>query len=146
MHAGFLILLAFFSFSNLFAQSWPQRPVRLVVPFTPGGNVDIVTRIVAQGLAEELKQNVVVENKPGANAAIGAEYVARAAPAGTPPEIVARLNRALNAATARADVRDRLLKAGVQPATSTAEETQKMVNAEWRRWGDVARRAGIKPE
>ena len=42
-----------------------------------GGNVDIVARIVAQGMSEELKQGVVVENKPGANAAIGAEYVAR---------------------------------------------------------------------
>ena len=64
--------------SNAFAQSnWPERAVHVVVPFTPGGNVDIVARIVAQGMSEELKQGVVVENKPGANAAIGAEYVAR---------------------------------------------------------------------
>jgi tripartite-type tricarboxylate transporter receptor subunit TctC len=312
------IFLALLLCSGAFAQNYPDKPVRLVVPFTPGGNVDIVARIVAQGLGEELKQNVVVENKPGANAAIGAEYVARAAPdgytlllgtaethalnphlrkalpydplrdfssvgivdrfpfalvvspklpaadlagfiayarrnpgklnfaswgngstsqiafeqvkqaagvdlvhvpfqgavpaitavaagtveafvvplsvarpqaqsgrvklvavtsakredaapevptaveqglqvvftgwhvlaapAGTPPDIIARLNRALNAVNARADVRERLLKAGVQPAASTPEETQAMVRAEWQRWGDVARKAGIMPE
>src|SRR5215218_6822105 len=63
--------------SSALAQGWPDRPVHVIVPFTPGGNVDIVARIVAQGMSEELKQGVVVENKPGANAAIGAEYVAR---------------------------------------------------------------------
>ncbi|HVL57468.1 MAG TPA: tripartite tricarboxylate transporter substrate-binding protein, partial [Burkholderiaceae bacterium] len=62
--------------------SFPERPIHIVVPFTAGGNVDIVARTVAQGLSEQLKQNVVVENKPGANAIIGAEFVARAAPDG----------------------------------------------------------------
>ena len=301
-----------------FGQTFPDRPVHIVVPFTPGGNADIVARIVAQGITDELKQSVVVENKPGANAAIGAEAVARAAadgymllfgtaeslalnphlrkalaydplkdfasvgivdrfpfalvvspklgaaglagfviqakaspgrlnfaswgngstsqiafeqlkqtagidlvhvpfqgaapaitavaagsvealmvplsvarpqaqggrvalvavtsakreeaapevptaaeqgqnvvisgwhilaaPAGTPPAVIAQLNRALNAATARADIRDKLLKAGVQPVASTPEETQAMVRAELQRWGEVARKAGIRSE
>ena len=69
--------------SSTFAQTgFPDRPVHVVVPFTPGGNTDIVTRIVAHGLSEELKQSVVVENRPGASAAIGAAYVAHAAPDG----------------------------------------------------------------
>jgi len=69
--------------SSAFAQTgFPDRPVHVVVPFTPGGNTDIVTRIVAHGLSEELKQSVVVENRPGASAAIGAAYVAHAAPDG----------------------------------------------------------------
>jgi tripartite-type tricarboxylate transporter receptor subunit TctC len=313
-----LVALAFAASSSVFAQSgYPDRPVHVVVPFTPGGNVDIVARFVAQGMAEELKQSVVVENKPGANAAIGAEFVARAkpdgytvlfgtaeshalnphlrkalpydplkdlatvgivdyfpfslviapklpvkglaefvahakqndgklnfaswgngstsqiafeqikqaagmnlvhvpfqgaapaitavaagdvqafvvplsvarpqaangrvklvavtsakreetapevptateqgipvvingwhvlaVPAGTPPEIVTRLNRALNAANARPEVRERLLKAGVQPASSSVEEAQAMVKAEWQRWGEVARKAGLQP-
>lgn len=314
-----LILLALFAASGAFAQGgFPDKPVHIVVPFTPGGNVDIVARIVSQGLSEELKQAVVVENKPGANAAIGAEYVARsaanghallfataeshalnphlrkslqydpmrdftsigvvdrfafslvvspklavaglaefvahakknpgklnfaswgngstsqiafeqikqaagiemvhvpfqgaapaiaavaagsveafvvplsvarpqaasgrvkllavtsaareaaapevptateqgvpvvisgwhvlAAPAATPREIVAQLNRALNAVTARPDIRDKLLKAGVQPANTSPEEAQALVRAEWQRWGEVARKAGISPE
>lgn len=62
--------------------TFPARPLRLVVPFTAGGNVDLVARIVAQALGEQLGQNVVVENRPGANAIIGAESVARAAPDG----------------------------------------------------------------
>jgi tripartite-type tricarboxylate transporter receptor subunit TctC len=305
-----LIVLALLCSSSAFAQ-----PYRIVVPFPPGGNVDIVARIVAQGLAEEMKQGVIVENKPGANAAIGADYVARSAPDGktllfataethalnphlqkklsydplkdftsvaivdrfpfslvvspklpvsslgdfvayakkndgklnyaswgngsiaqiafeqlkqstginlvhvpfqgaapaitavaagnveafivplsvarpqaasgrvkllavtsakrddsapevptateqgvpvvitgwhvlavpsaTPQRIVSSLNSSLNAVTARADIREKLLKAGVQPATSTPEEAQNMVKAEWQRWGNVARTAGI---
>ena len=72
-----LFAIALLAASSALAQGWPDRPVHVIVPFTPGGNVDIVARIVAQGMSEELKQGVVVENKPGANAAIGAEYVAR---------------------------------------------------------------------
>jgi tripartite-type tricarboxylate transporter receptor subunit TctC len=305
-----LLALALLGCSTGFAQT-----IHIVVPFTPGGNVDIVARIVAQGLTEELKQSVIVENKPGANAAIGADYVARATPNGhtllfataethalnphiqkklsydplkdfttigivdrfpfslvvspklpvanlgefvayakkhdgklnfaswgngstsqiafeqlkqstgmnlvhvpfqgaapaitavaagnveafivplsvarpqaangrvkllavtsekrevsapdvptaseqgipvvitgwhvlaapsrTPQNLVSSLNRSLNAVTARADTREKLLKAGVQPATSTPEEAQDMVRAEYQRWGSVAKTAGI---
>jgi len=300
------------------AQAWPERPIHLVVPFTPGGNVDVAARIVAQGMAEDLKQPVIVENKAGANAAIGAEFVARAkadgytalfataethalnpylrkslpydplkelpavgivdrfpfsivvspgvpakdlrqfidyakanpgklnfsswgngstsqiafeqikqvtgtdlvhvpfqgaaaaitavaagdvqafvvplsvaqpqaangrvkllavtsdqreaaapdvptakeqgvlvsisgwhvlaVPAGTPPDVMQRLNRALNAANANPDVKERLLKAGVQPVTSSIEEAQSMVKGEYGRWGEVARKAGLQPQ
>lgn len=62
--------------------TFPDRPLRVVVPFAAGGNVDIVTRIIAGGLSESLGQSVVVENKAGANGVIGAESVARAAPDG----------------------------------------------------------------
>ena len=305
-----LLVLALLGWSNAFAQ-----PIHIIVPFTPGGNVDIVARIVAQGLTEELKQSVIVENKPGANAAIGADYVARATPNGhtllfataethalnphiqkklsydplkdfttigivdqfafslvvspklpvanlgefvayakkhdgklnfaswgngstsqiafeqlkqstgmnlvhvpfqgaapaitavasgnveafivplsvarpqaangrvkllavtsakreesvpdvptaseqgipvvitgwhvlaapsrTPQATISSLNKALNAVTAKTEVREKLLKAGVQPATSTPEEAQHMVRAEFQRWGSVARSAGI---
>lgn len=284
-----LLLLSFAACSSAAAQ-----PVHVIVPFTPGGNVDIVARIVAQGLSEETKQPFIVENKPGANAAIGADYVAHlqknlsydplkdfttvgivdqfafslvvsprlpvanlgefiahakkndgklnfaswgngstsqiafeqlkqstginlvhvpfqgaapaitavasgnveafivplsvarpqaasgrvkllavtsakredsapevptateqgvpvvisgwhvlAAPSATPPRVVVALNKALNTVTARADVREKLLKAGVQPAASTPDEAQAMVRAEHQRWGEVAKRAGI---
>ena len=312
------LLGALLTTTGALAEGWPERPIRLVVPFTPGGNVDVVARIVAVGLADDLKQAVIVENKPGANAAIGAEWVARskpdgytallgtaethalnpylrkdlpydpikelpavgivdrfpfslvvspnlgasdlrqfiayakgnpgklnfgswgngstsqvafeqikqvggidlmhvpfpgaaaaitattagdvqafvvplsvaqpqaaggrvkliavtgdqreatapdvptakeqgvpvsitgwhvlAVPAGTPPEVMQRLNRALNAANANADVKEKLRKAGVQPATSTIDEAQRMVKDEYQRWGQVARKAGLEPQ
>ncbi|WP_426956538.1 tripartite tricarboxylate transporter substrate binding protein [Muricoccus radiodurans] len=64
------------------AQSFPARPLRLVVPFPAGGASDIIGRTLAAHMAETLGQPVVVDNRPGANTAIGAEAVARAAPDG----------------------------------------------------------------
>ena len=60
------------------AQEWPQRPLRILVPYAAGGNSDLMARIVAQRLSESLKQQVVVENRLGANGALATEAVARA--------------------------------------------------------------------
>lgn len=60
------------------AQDWPKRPVRLVVPFAPGGSGDIVARILAPALSEQLGQRFIVDNRPGAAGNIGVEIVARA--------------------------------------------------------------------
>lgn len=62
--------------------AWPARPVKLVVPFAPGGAVDIVGRLAARYLSDELKQQVFVENKSGAGGSLGTEFVAKAAPDG----------------------------------------------------------------
>src|SRR5499433_3289038 len=60
------------------AQDWPQRPVRMIVPFGPGGGADIIGRIVAQSLQEKFGQPVVIENRPGAGGTLGNEAAARA--------------------------------------------------------------------
>ena len=57
--------------------AWPEKPVRIIVPFAPGGGTDIIGRIVAQQLNEELRQPVVVDNRAGAGSALGAEIVAK---------------------------------------------------------------------
>jgi tripartite-type tricarboxylate transporter receptor subunit TctC len=64
------------------AQGWPNRPIRMVVPYTPGGYTDLMARLVGQKLSEALGQPVIFENKPGANAIIGTDTVAKAAPDG----------------------------------------------------------------
>jgi tripartite-type tricarboxylate transporter receptor subunit TctC len=84
------------------AQAWrPNRPVRLIVPFAPGGSNDIVSRIIAEAAGNALGQPIVIENRAGAGSVIGAEHVARSAPDGhtvlinsshsTVPAIVARV-------------------------------------------------------
>src|SRR5258708_29953553 len=64
------------------AQAFPDRPVRIIVPFPPGGPLDIMTRVYAQRLSDDWKQPVVVENRAGGNSAIGAQQVARSTPDG----------------------------------------------------------------
>jgi tripartite-type tricarboxylate transporter receptor subunit TctC len=64
------------------AQEWPQRPVKIVVPFAAGGNIDVLGRLAASRLSEQLGQQFVVENRVGGNGTIAAEAVARSAPDG----------------------------------------------------------------
>ena len=73
-----LLLLSF----NAFAQSFPSKPVRLIVPFPPGGATDIIGRMVAAKMQEVWGQTVIVENKPGAGTVVGTDAVAKAAPDG----------------------------------------------------------------
>ncbi len=61
------------------ADTWPSKPITLVVPFPPGGPTDMVARVLAQNVGEQLGQSVIVDNKPGANGNIGNAFVAKAA-------------------------------------------------------------------
>ena len=67
---------------NVQAQVYPIKPIRLIVPFSAGGGNDAVARVIAQQLTAELKQTVIVENRPGAGGAVGAETAAHSAPDG----------------------------------------------------------------
>ena len=71
-----------FSANAAFAQNYPSRPIRLVIPFSPGGATDVPGRLITQKLAETFGQQIIVDNRPGAGSAIGSEIVARAQPDG----------------------------------------------------------------
>ena len=68
--------------SSALAQVWPERPVTVIVPYAAGGNTDIMARLASDALTQKLGQNFVVENRPGAGGAIGAQLVASSPPDG----------------------------------------------------------------
>ena len=78
-----LLFLVFTLFGNFaFGQSWPDKPVRIIAPFAPGGSADTLGRLIAQKLTESLKETFIVENRPGAGGALGSDLAAKAAPDG----------------------------------------------------------------
>jgi tripartite-type tricarboxylate transporter receptor subunit TctC len=82
MVSKFAVALALFLFTSVCSGAYPERPIRLVVPAAPGGAVDAVGRITGQKISELVGQNVVIDNRTGANQIIGTEIVAHAAPDG----------------------------------------------------------------
>jgi tripartite-type tricarboxylate transporter receptor subunit TctC len=81
-HWLFAAALSVLSATAAAQDAWPSRPVRVIVPSSPGGGTDLFARLISQALGDALKQQFVVENRPGASGNIGAEAVARSAPDG----------------------------------------------------------------
>ena len=77
-----LALLATPAIAQAQSGAWPNRPIRMIVPFGPGGGTDITMRLLAPRLAAILGQNVIVENRPGAGSTVGTDFVAKSAPDG----------------------------------------------------------------
>ena len=82
LRAFALALLAVGSAGAAWAQSYPTKPIKIVVPFPPGNTTDIMSRLISPKITERLGQPVLVENKPGASGMLGLDYVAKAAPDG----------------------------------------------------------------
>src|SRR3954470_3247630 len=74
--------VVFAASSSVFAQQFPTKPIRMIVPFAPGGNTDIIARVFAPKMGEILGQQIIIDNRGGAGSTIGTEAVARAAPDG----------------------------------------------------------------
>ena len=70
-------LAALLAAPTVHAQAWPAKPIRMIVPYPPGGFTDVTARLVSQKLQERLGQTVLVDNKPGANGIIGADALAK---------------------------------------------------------------------
>src|SRR3954470_22919835 len=68
--------------TTAFAQPYPNRPLRLIVPYPPGGSTDVLARAVSQKMSESMGQQIVVDNRGGAGGIVGSEMAARAAPDG----------------------------------------------------------------
>jgi tripartite-type tricarboxylate transporter receptor subunit TctC len=118
------------------AQGYPERPVRLLVPFAPGGNADILARIIGQRMTDALGRQIVVENRAGANGVL--------APAGTPQAIVTRLNAVLVQIIRSPEVADRIKGMGADPATSTPAEFSAFIADEIAKWGRIIKAAGVR--
>jgi len=76
------LAVAAFAAANAFAQAYPAKPIRLIVPFPPGGGNDVIARIVGQKLGERLGQTVIIDNRAGSNGILGLQALAQAAPDG----------------------------------------------------------------
>ena len=80
--AARLFALALVLAASLANAAWPERPLKIIVPWAPGGSTDILARAVADKLTQSLGQPVIVENKPGASGNIGSDFVAKSKPDG----------------------------------------------------------------
>ena len=80
--AASIAFMALLGAGAVSAQAWPAKSVRMIVAFPPGGPTDIIARVIAQKLSEQLGQQFVIDNKPGAGGNIGADLAAKAAPDG----------------------------------------------------------------
>ena len=91
-----VLVLAFAAHATRADEPWPSKPVKIVVPSSPGGGTDVFARLLAQAMSDALKQPFVVENRPGANGNIGAEAVAHSKPDGYTLLVAANASLAIN--------------------------------------------------
>jgi len=157
--ASLVFCLTLPSVGSASAQAYPNRPVRLIVPFAAGSGTDIIARIVSHKLGEALGQQIVVDNRPGANGIIAADAAAKAAadgytlfmgtwvglfaPAGAPQDVIARIHAEAARTLQTSVVREQFLQNGIEAIGGTPEQLGSAVRAEIAKWSRVVRDAKI---
>jgi tripartite-type tricarboxylate transporter receptor subunit TctC len=132
------------------AQSYPAKPIRLMVPFPPGGTTDLIERIVQPKFQEHLGQPIVIENRGGAGGSIGAAEAAKSTPdgytllMGVPKEVSAKIHQAMLRTLETPEVRKNLADRGFDVLASSPEEFLRFVRAESDKLGKLIRDNGIQ--
>jgi tripartite-type tricarboxylate transporter receptor subunit TctC len=132
------------------AQTYPAKPVRVIVPFAPGGGSDITARVMSQKLAEHFGQSFVPDNRPGAGGLVGAEVAVKSPPDGY--TIMISTSSWVTAAAIHKPAFDPIsnlapiAEIGMLPPGGTSEQFARRVRSDYDRWVVVVKQAGIKPE
>jgi tripartite-type tricarboxylate transporter receptor subunit TctC len=145
--AAALALFSLAPLSSALAQGaagFPSKQILFIVTSPPGGSNDTFARAIGKKLSEAFGKPVIVENRPGATGSIGEGFVAKSAPAGTPKDVVAKLNGEINKALATDEMKDFLAREGAEAAPTTPEAFADLIRSDIARWKKVAASAGIK--
>jgi hypothetical protein len=130
-----------------FAQNYPDKPIKLIIPYTPGGGTDTVGRMLAEKISTDLKWTILVDNKPGAGGNIGMDLVAKAKPDGYTLGMGQTSNLAINPALMSKMPFDAIND--LVPVAFVAEVPMVLVviaNSPWKSLGDLIKAAKAKPD
>src|SRR6266704_2815662 len=163
-----IIALVFSASAGALAQGFPAKPVRLVVAFPAGGGVDIVARLLSPKLADAWGQQVIVDNRAGASAVLGAartpllpdvptvaeslpgyeltNWFGLVAPAAVPRAVIARIHADVVRVLQDAGVSAKLSAMGATAVGNTPEQFGAMLRADSEKWGTLIREAHIRAE
>ena len=131
--------------SPLFAQLFPSKPLRMILPFPPGGPTDLLGRTLGQKMAENIGHAVIIDNRPGAGGNLGVELAAKAPPDGYTMVLSSPLISISPSLYAKGVV-DKFAAAGIDPLPSSPEQFASFIRSETVRYAKVIKDAGIKPE
>jgi hypothetical protein len=133
--------------TSCFAQNYPDKPIKLIIPYTPGGGTDTVGRMLAEKISTDLKWTILVDNKPGAGGNIGMDLVAKAKPDGYTLGMGQTSNLAINPALMSKMPFDAVND--LIPVAFVAEVPMVLVvtaNSPWKTLGDLIKAAKAKPD
>ena len=124
------------------AQSaWPAKPVKLIVPFAPGGPTDTVARLLAERLQAQWQQPVVMDYKPGAGTVVGTDFVAKSA-----PELARKIAADIGTAVKSPEMAARMATLGLEAVGSSPEQYSAVIRTEIDKWGKLIKTANITLE